>query len=86
MSNHGGNDHNRGLSLDTFQVTRTDGACGLDGRHHGCRYFVLDLDHDPNAMAALTAYANSCRGSNPALAADLRRIVDAADPAGVQQL
>lgn len=47
-----------------------------EGKHRRCEYFVLDLDHDPHAAAALLAYANSCDEEHPELAADLRsRIV-----------
>ncbi|MBK4736118.1 hypothetical protein [Noviherbaspirillum pedocola] len=55
-----------------FIVTRIDGSDGAGGRHHGCEYFVLDLNHDPHAAAALRAYADSCASSHPQLAADLR--------------
>lgn len=34
--------------------------------------FVLEFD-DPHARAAVAAYADSCEGDYPALAADLRR-------------
>lgn len=33
----------------------------LTGKHDGCDYFVLDLNHDPHAAVALIAYATSCR-------------------------
>jgi len=36
-----------------------------------CRYFVLDLEHDPFAVPALKAYAEACRGTHPGLAHDL---------------
>ena len=41
-----------------FRVERTDGD--PTGKHADCRYFVLDIDHDPHAVAALYAYADSC--------------------------
>lgn len=47
-----------------------------DGKHAQCNYFVLDLDHDPHAKAALRAYARSCRRKYPNLADDLMQIVD----------
>ena len=57
-----------------FIVRRAD-ARDLPGqKHHGCRYFVLDLDHDRHAAPALLAYAESCEGELPCLASDLRRI------------
>jgi hypothetical protein len=54
-----------------FDVQRTDGSSDPGGKHDGCFYFVLDLDHDPHAKAALQAYANSCRAEYPKLADDL---------------
>lgn len=61
---------NRGI-YNKFTVTRTDGKDAPGERHHGCRYFVLDLNHDPHAAAAIDAYAWSCRKDYPALADDL---------------
>lgn len=55
-----------------FDVRRTDGSDQPGGKHHGCRYFVLDVDHDPHASAALGAYAAACERTHPALASDLR--------------
>jgi len=54
-----------------FNVERTDGSSGPGGKHERCRYYVLDLDHDPHAPAAIRAYADSCRSDYPVLAADL---------------
>lgn len=42
-----------------FNVSRTDGRERPGQKHFGCRYFVLDLDHDPHAPAAIRAYAKS---------------------------
>lgn len=55
-----------------FKVERTDGSSALGGKHARCRYFVLDLDHDPHAAPALHAYAESCHEAFPELASDLR--------------
>lgn len=55
-----------------FDVRRVDGSDQLGGKHHGCRYYVLDVDHDPYAAAALGAYADACKASHPELARDLR--------------
>lgn len=55
-----------------FDVRRVDGSDQPGGKHHGCRYFVLDVDHDQHAHDALTAYAAACESSHPELAADLR--------------
>lgn len=63
-------DKTRGI-YQKFEVTRADGSSAPGGKHEGCFYFVLDLDHDPHAKAALQAYANSCRSVYPRLAADL---------------
>lgn len=57
-----------------FTVERTDGSSGPGGKHEHCHYYVLDLDHDPHAPAAIRAYADSCRAEYPALAADLDRL------------
>lgn len=62
-----------------FDVRRVDGSDQPGGKHHGCRYYVLDVDHDPYAAAALGAYADACRESHPELARDLREKWGAAD-------
>ena len=54
-----------------YTITRTDGRDAPGEKHHGCTYFVIDLDHDENAKAALEAYANACRKARPALAKHL---------------
>lgn len=65
--------HNRGL-YKKFHVTRTDGRDEPGNKHHNCEYFVLDMDHDDHAMAAIRAYVQSLEdaGEYPDLAADLR--------------
>ena len=55
-----------------FNVQRTDGTSVPGGKHFNCRYFVLDLTHDPYAGPALAAYADSCEAHYPLLARDLR--------------
>ena len=62
-----------------FDVRRVDGSDQLGGKHHGCRYYVLDVDHDPYAAPALGAYADACKESHPELARDLREKWGAAD-------
>lgn len=42
-----------------YDVRRTDGRDAPGFKHHGCRYFVLDLDHDEHARAAIRAYRSS---------------------------
>lgn len=64
--------HDRNIGLyEKFKVERTDGSSAPGGKHEGCQYFTLDLTHDPHAVAALTAYRDSCRADFPKLAADL---------------
>lgn len=63
-------DNDRGL-YDKYTVTRLDGRDRPGEKHDGCRYFVLDVTHDPYAPAALRAYVEACRAERPALAADL---------------
>jgi hypothetical protein len=70
-------DPTRGL-YNKFRVERVDEADRPGGKHHGCHYFVLDLDHDPHAKAAIEAYANSCEGEYPLLARDLNEIAGSA--------
>lgn len=60
----------RGI-YDKFIVRRTDGQSYAGKKHHGCSYFVLDLDHDPFARAAILAYAMKCGIEYPKLADDL---------------
>ena len=64
-------DRTRGL-YDKFFVDRTDGSSAPGQKHAGCEYYVLDLDHDKHAIAALEAYAASCEAEYPLLAIDLR--------------
>jgi hypothetical protein len=67
-------DPTRGL-FHKFSVTRTDGSSEPGGKHEGCNYFVLDIDHDEFAAAALKTYAQKCRKKYPLLAEDLDQIV-----------
>jgi hypothetical protein len=57
-----------------YEVRRTDGA-GHAGAHQDCRYFVLDLSHDPAARYAALDYARQIETTRPNLAADLRQLV-----------
>lgn len=67
-------DRNRGI-FHKFNVARTDGSSEPGGKHESCFYFVLDCDHDPHAIPAILAYAESCeRDGYEELAADLRTI------------
>ena len=67
-------DDRRGL-YNKYEVRRRDGSSRPGGKHERCSYFVLDLDHDPNSMAALVAYTNKCEQNYPQLARDLRNIL-----------
>lgn len=72
-------DREKGL-YRKFDVRRVDGTDAPGQKHHGCRYYVLDLDHDPHALPALRAYAESCERGYPALAFDLRAVADGNGP------
>lgn len=61
----------RGLH-EKFTVRRTDGRDAPGQKHHGCDYFVLDLNHDEGAPAAIRAYASAVEQTRPQLASDLR--------------
>lgn len=64
-------DRAKGL-MGKFDVYRRDGTDAPGGKHRGCEYFVLDLDHDPHAVPAIRAYAHSARADGYlALADDL---------------
>ena len=56
-----------------FLVTRVDGRDAAGQKHEHCQYFVLDLQCDEFAPAALKAYARACRKRYPTLADDLLR-------------
>lgn len=66
-------DAGRGL-YNKFRVERLDGQSEKGHLHNGCLYFPLDLTHDPHALKAALAYADSCERDNPELAADLRAL------------
>lgn len=68
-------DKTRGL-YSKFRVRRADGTSEPGKKHYGCEYFVLDLDHDKHALAALAAYEASCREEFPLLAEDLRVLLN----------
>jgi hypothetical protein len=59
-----------------FDIKRTDGTSDPGGKHDGCSYFALDLNHDPHAKPAILAYAESCRRDYPELASDLLLIAE----------
>lgn len=67
-------DKTRGM-FHKFNVSRTDGSSAIGGKHEGCSYFVLDMTHDPYAIPAIKAYADSCEAEYPLLARDLRAAI-----------
>ncbi|MGR3316597.1 hypothetical protein [Roseovarius indicus] len=66
-------DKTRGL-YNKFRVERADGKSAPGEKHDGCEYFVLDMDHDEHARAAIEGYVRSLEEAEeyPQLAADLR--------------
>lgn len=68
-----GDDKDMGL-YTKFKVARTDGSSKPGKKHDGCRYFVLDVNHDPYAAAALRMYASACGREYPELAKDLYKL------------
>jgi hypothetical protein len=65
-----------------YSVSRNDGSSLPGEKHENCRYFVLDLNHDPYAKPTILAYARACWQTHPALADDLRGIARVARFAG----
>lgn len=61
------------LNMQKYEVRRTDGSSGAQGKHASCEYFVLDLQHDKFSGPALRAYADACEAEYPQLAADIRQ-------------
>lgn len=57
--------------IEKFTVYRNDGSSAAGQKHERCEYFVLDLDHDRHAIAALAAYIESCKADFPKLARSL---------------
>lgn len=63
-------DTQRGL-YGKYRVTRVNEDGTPKPGHENRSYFVLDVEHDPHASAALEAYAKSCAVNYPALSNDL---------------
>lgn len=63
------------LHMDKFVVRRSNGSSRKGKKHHGCEYFVLDINHDPFATAALKAYAVACSQAYPQLAKGLETLI-----------
>lgn len=75
MRSHQVNDRELGL-YHKFDVKRTDGSSEPGGKHEKCWNFVLDINHDVHARAALKAYAESCKKDFPLLSADLEKALE----------
>lgn len=56
---------------DKYRVRRTDRSDEPGGKHEDCKYFVLDLTHDPYAVDALEAYGKACSIELPNLSKEL---------------
>lgn len=74
-------DTKRGL-YGKYKIERLDGSSGPGGKHEKCMYYVLDLEHDKHAKAAIRAYADSCAREYPELAKDLRELVKPQETCG----
>lgn len=67
-------DKDKGL-YGKYHVLRVDGTDCAGEKHEDCELFVLDLTHDPHALVAAYAYADSCEDDGyEALARDLRML------------
>ncbi len=60
---------------EKYVIRRTDGQHRPGKKHAECRYFVLDLDHDPAAIPALRRYILECVGDRPDLALSLNDLL-----------
>ena len=69
-----------------YIVRRTDRRDTPGEDHHGCCYFVLDLDCDEHAIPAIEAYAESCKEDHPKAAEDLLDWVESQQPCGCRGL
>ena len=63
--------------INKYHVRRIDGKDRQGDKYRNCRYFVLDVSHDPFAIPALRAYAEACKESKPNLSTQLTEMVDA---------
>ena len=69
-------ENNDGWIDGKFIVRRADGRDAPGCKHHGCQYFVLDLDHDSSALPTLRAYMHACKDERPALSHDLAVVIE----------
>jgi hypothetical protein len=56
---------------DRYSVARVDGRSAEGEKHHGCKYFVIDMTHDYCALSAIEQYGLACKSEYPKLAKDL---------------
>ncbi len=63
--------------INKYAVRRRDGKDRQGDKHFSCRYYVLDVSHDPFAIPALLAYAEACKEKKPVLSAQLLDMADA---------
>ena len=66
----------KGLT-NKYTVYRRDNRDQQGGKHHNCRYFVLDVSHDPFAIPAILAYAEACKEKKPVLSENLLEMAEA---------
>lgn len=62
-----------------YLVLRMDARDAPGEKHYNDKCFVLDVTHDPHAIPALRAYADSCQADYPDLASDLRYLAHEAE-------
>lgn len=62
----------KGGLANKYNITKTDGS-PTDPK---AKYFVLRLDTDPHARAALVKYIKSVEKDNPELSSDLVRLLE----------
>jgi len=56
---------------DKFTVIRNDGTDAEGGKHQGCRYIVVDIDHDEQAIRILSYLAKAYMITRPTYSASL---------------
>jgi hypothetical protein len=71
-----GGEQHVGLYQKYKPLERMDGSSDPGKKHENCRYFPLDMTHDPFAKPAILAYAAACADTHPVLAADLRKAAE----------
>ena len=68
-------------------IERVDNEHLEGGKHFNCTYFVLDITHDKHSIAALIAYAESCKKDGyELLANDIMEIVKVKELVGYKKV